>query len=81
MTEATVHEFSGFGKRIKRATLKFAKCMQDAGTEFCKKYPDANPRTFRAHGELKAYLHESCGGRSMPITRRSRQTVRRRRRG
>lgn len=62
VTEATVHEFSGFGKRIKRATLKFAKCMQDAGTEFCKKYPDANPRTFRAHGELKAYLHESCGG-------------------
>jgi hypothetical protein len=61
VTEATVNEFSGFGKRIKRATLKFAKCMQDAGTEFCKNYPEANPQTFRAHVELRAYLHESCG--------------------
>jgi hypothetical protein len=61
VTEDTVQEFSGGGKRIKRAILKFAKCMQDAGTKFCKKYPDANPKTFKAYSELKTHLRERCG--------------------
>lgn len=61
LTEATVNEFSGFGKRIKRAVLKFAQCLQDAGTAFCRAHPDATPRDFSIHGQLKTHLRESCG--------------------
>ncbi|CBJ38852.1 exported protein of unknown function [Ralstonia solanacearum CMR15] len=61
LTEATVSEFSGFGKRIKRAILKFAKCLQDAGTAFCRAYPNAAPRDFSIHDQLKFHLRENCG--------------------
>jgi hypothetical protein len=61
VTEATVNEFSGFGKRIKRSINKFAKCLQDAGTAFCRKYPDATPQTFKLYDQLKSYMRESCG--------------------
>lgn len=61
LTEATVNKFSGFGKRIKRAVLKFAKCLQDAGTEFCRAHPDATTRDLRIHDELKSHLRENCG--------------------
>lgn len=61
VTEATVNEFSGFGKRIRRAILKFAKCLQDAGTDFCSKRPDATPRDFKIYDQLKSHLRTSCG--------------------
>lgn len=61
LTEATVNQFSGFGKRIKRAVLKFARCLQDAGAAFCSAHPDATPRDFSIHGQLQSHLRESCG--------------------
>ena len=61
VTEATVSEVSGFGKRIKRATLKFAKCLQQAGTAFCRKHPNATPPDFQINVQLKSHLRESCG--------------------
>ena len=60
LTEATVHEFSGFGKRIRRAVIKLAQCLQDAGTAFCRSHPDATPRDFSIAGQLKSHLRESC---------------------
>jgi hypothetical protein len=61
ITEATVHEFSGFGKRIHRASAKFSKCLQDAGAAYCGKHPDAKPNDFKIYDELKLYLQKSCG--------------------
>jgi hypothetical protein len=61
VTEATVDEFTGFGKRIRRATQKFAKCLQDAGTTFCSKHPDAMPNDFKIYNDIKVYLRKSCG--------------------
>jgi len=63
VTEATVHEFSGFGKRIKRAQRKLDQCLRDAGPAFCKKYPDARPQSdFPTFQKLKVFLHDACGG-------------------
>ncbi|MDF6960940.1 hypothetical protein NLR21_26320, partial [Escherichia coli] len=60
LTEATVHEFSSFGKRIRRAVTKLAQCLQNAGTAFCRAHPDATPRDFSIAGQLKSHLRESC---------------------
>ena len=61
VTEATVNEFSQWGKHIKRAINKFASCLHDAGAAFCSNYPKATPQDFKLHEQLKAHMRESCG--------------------
>ena len=62
VTEATVNEFSNWGKRIKRAERKLDVCLRAAGPAFCKGNPGAKPQSdYPTYEKLKVFLHETCG--------------------
>lgn len=65
VTEASVDEFSNFGKRHERAQFKFFRCLEEAAQEFCNQHPDMaeSDDPIRRHDER---LRALTSGRNDP---------------
>jgi hypothetical protein len=61
VTDASVIDFSAFGKRQARARYKLLHCAHDAATSFCSQHPDASPRDAALRAQFNTHVRQACG--------------------
>ncbi len=60
VAEASVQEFSGFGKRHARAQSKFIGCVREAAQAYCAGHPEAAAAGFQVGPQVEAFAREKC---------------------